>query len=176
LERTPRPCRQPPGATLGYGEEWRSADACTLWAEGEVRQAAIFGEHLRLRRRVEAYLGCNTIRLVDTITNFGFDRTPHMLLYHVNLGWPLVDEGARFVAPIARILWRTDRVKAPFSWTQAWVRRGGDHRVAEQGDGFTRISGHRAPPIALRGWASSNPLHPAVQRAGFCWSPARRRR
>ena len=74
-----------PARLLGYGEEWRSPDTCTLWAEGEVRQAAVFGEHLRLHRRIEADLGGNAIRLTDTVTNHGFDPTPHMLLYHINL-------------------------------------------------------------------------------------------
>src|SRR5262245_44226137 len=55
-----------PARLTGYGEEWRTPDTCTLWAEGEVRQAAIFGEHLRLRRRVEADLGDNAVRLIDT--------------------------------------------------------------------------------------------------------------
>jgi hypothetical protein len=100
-----------PARLTGYGEEWRSPDRCTLWAEGEVRQAAVFGEHLRLRRRVEADLGDNAVRLVDTVTNAGFDPTPHMYLYHINIGWPLVDEGTRFVAPIARTRWFTDSVR-----------------------------------------------------------------
>ncbi len=100
-----------PARLIGYGEEWRSSDVCTLWAEGEVRQAAIFGEHLRLRRRIEADLGSNAIRLTDTVTNHGFDRTPHMFLYHINLGWPLVDDGARLVAPIARTRFATDSVR-----------------------------------------------------------------
>ncbi len=34
-----------------------------------------------------------------------------MLLYHINLGWPLVDEGAQFVAPIVRTRWSTDSVR-----------------------------------------------------------------
>ena len=100
-----------PARLLGYGEEWRSPETCTLWAEGEVRQAAVFGEHLRLRRRIEADLGGNAIRLTDTVTNHGFDPTPHMLLYHINLGWPLVDEGSRLVAPIARTRWSTESVQ-----------------------------------------------------------------
>jgi hypothetical protein len=100
-----------PAQLMGYGQEWRADDVCTLWAEGEIRQAAVFGEHLRLRRRIEADLGGNAIRLVDTVTNHGFDPTPHMLLYHINLGWPLVDEGARLVAPIARTPWFTDSVR-----------------------------------------------------------------
>jgi Domain of unknown function (DUF4432) len=100
-----------PARLTGYGEDWRLADRCVLWAEGEVRQAAIFGEHLRLRRRIEADLAGNDIRLIDTVTNHGFDPTPHMLLYHINLGWPLLDAGTRFVAPIARTPWFTDSVR-----------------------------------------------------------------
>jgi hypothetical protein len=98
-----------PARLLGVGEDWHD-DACTLWAEGEVRQAAVFGEHLRLRRRIEADLGGDTIRVFDTVTNAGFDPTQHSLLYHLNLGWPLLDEGSRFVAPIARTLFCTPSV------------------------------------------------------------------
>jgi hypothetical protein len=101
-----------PARLVGYGEEWRAPDVCTLWGEGEVRQTAVFAEHLRLRRRIEADLGSNSFRLVDTVTNAGFDPTPHMLLYHVNLGWPLVDEGTRLIAPIARTRWFTESVNA----------------------------------------------------------------
>ena len=72
-----------PARLLGYGEEWRSPDTCTLWAEGEVRQAAVFGEHLRLRRRIEADLGANAIRLTDTVTNHGFRSNPaHVAVPH----------------------------------------------------------------------------------------------
>jgi hypothetical protein len=98
-----------PARLIGAGELWRD-DQCILWAEGEVHQAAIFGEHLLLRRRIETDLGGSEIRLMDTVTNLGFDRTPHMFLYHINLGWPLLDAGSRFVAPIRRTLWCTPSV------------------------------------------------------------------
>ncbi len=98
-----------PARLQGYGEKWEG-DRCALWAEGEVRQAAVFGEHLLLRRRIESEIGANELLIADTVTNRGFDRTPHMFLYHVNLGWPLVDEGTRFVAPVSRIRWQTQSV------------------------------------------------------------------
>jgi hypothetical protein len=98
-----------PARLTGYGERWEG-NRCLLWAEGEIRQAAIFAEHLVLRRRIEADLGGTEIRLADTVVNAGFDRTPHMFLYHVNVGWPLLDEGARFDAPIAGTSWRTESV------------------------------------------------------------------
>ena len=117
-----------PARLTGYGERWE-AGRCVLWAEGEVRQAAIFGEHLVLRRRIEADLHGTEIRLSDTVTNAGFDRTPHMFLYHVNVGWPLLYEGAvrrgRRLDP-----WRSDSVAAQgFSHTvfpgRSRVRRAG---------------------------------------------------
>lgn len=98
-----------PARLIGSGEAW-DGDECVLWVEGEVKQVAVFGEHLRLRRRIEADLGGDEIRIKDTVTNAGFDRTPHMYLYHINFGWPLLDEGARVVAPIGRTLRYTESV------------------------------------------------------------------
>ena len=99
-----------PAQLTGYGTTWIDEDRCVLWAEGEVLQATNFGEHLVLRRRVEADLGGTEIRLTDVVTNAGFDPTPHMFLYHVNVGWPLLDKGSRFVADIDETIWQTDSV------------------------------------------------------------------
>jgi hypothetical protein len=99
-----------PAVLQGYGTTWTSDDHAVLWAEAHTRQAAVFGENLVLRRRVEADLGGTTIRLIDTVTNEGFEPTPHMYLYHINFGWPLLDEGTRFVAPIVETTWCTDAV------------------------------------------------------------------
>jgi len=100
-----------PARLLGYGETWQGSRA-VLWAEGEVRQAAVFGEHLLLRRRIEADLGGTEIRLTDTVLNQGFDPTPHMLLYHTDLGWPLLDEGTTFEAPLVATRWRNASAQA----------------------------------------------------------------
>ncbi len=77
---------------------------------GEVTQATSFGEHLRLTRTIEADLDGTEIRFSDEVENLGFESTPHMLLYHLNVGWPYLDEGAELVAPIRSHLWRSDSV------------------------------------------------------------------
>ena len=87
-----------PARLVGYGERW-DGDECLLWAEGEVLQASVFGEQLLLRRRIEARVGESRLRIHDEVENVGFDRTPHMLLYHVNVGFPVVDEGAELLVP-----------------------------------------------------------------------------
>ena len=93
-----------PAKLSGYGESW-DGDRCTLWAEGVVTQAAVFAEHLELHRRIEIEVGTNEIRLSDRVVNRGFYRTPHMYLYHVNVGHPVLAEGSRYVAPIADVVW-----------------------------------------------------------------------
>jgi len=87
-----------PARLTGYGERW-DGDECTLFAEGEVVQAAMFGEHVLLRRRIEAKVGANSFTIHDEVENIGWDPTPHIMLYHVNVGFPVVDEGAELLVP-----------------------------------------------------------------------------
>jgi galactose mutarotase-like enzyme len=62
---------------------------------GVVRQGRLFGEHLRLERTWTMSRDGSLLRLHDRVTNDGGEATPHMLLYHCNAGYPLVDEGTR---------------------------------------------------------------------------------
>jgi hypothetical protein len=93
-----------PARLTGYGERWED-DRCFLWCEGVVQQSTVFGEDLHLIRRIEAEVGADTIRLHDRVVNHGFYRTPHMLLYHINVGHPVLAEGSRYLAPIADVCW-----------------------------------------------------------------------
>lgn len=93
-----------PARLTGYGESW-DGDRCVLWAEAIVQQATVFGEDLHLIRRIEADVGSNEIRLSDRVVNHGFNRTPHMYFYHINVSHPLLDEGSRYLAPIRDVVW-----------------------------------------------------------------------
>lgn len=92
-----------PARLTGYGETW-DGDRCVLWAEGMVQQSAMFAEDLHLHRRIEADVGGDEIRIHDRVVNHGFRRTPHMFFYHVNVGYPLLDEGSRYLAPIEDVV------------------------------------------------------------------------
>ncbi|MBE0532324.1 MAG: aldose 1-epimerase family protein [Rhodospirillales bacterium] len=88
-----------PARLAAYGERWED-ERCFLYAEGTIRQAAMYAENLVLERRIEVEVGTDTVHFQDRVRNLGFYATPHVLLYHVNLGWPVVDEHTRLVAPI----------------------------------------------------------------------------
>ncbi len=66
---------------------------------GEMREAELFGENMVIRRKIETVLGGNSIVLTDEIENQSFRREPMMLMYHCNMGYPFLDEGARIILP-----------------------------------------------------------------------------
>jgi hypothetical protein len=70
---------------------------------GTVRQTAVFAENLLLRRRISSEVGSSSFTVEDTVTNEGSSASPHMVLYHVNLGWPLLDEGVVVDIPHATV-------------------------------------------------------------------------
>jgi hypothetical protein len=86
-----------PAQRVNVSQSWQ-ADECTFEVEGEIRQARVFGENLCLRRRITVGLGGNTIAIHDTVENLGNATSPLMLLYHINLGFPFLDENAELVA------------------------------------------------------------------------------
>lgn len=87
-----------PARLAGYGVTWRDND-CVLWAEAEVSQVAVFGEQLLLTRRIEADLGGASLRIADMVTNTSATPCPHMMLYHCNVGFPVVDADAELIYP-----------------------------------------------------------------------------
>jgi hypothetical protein len=93
-----------PGHLSAYGEIW-DGDECTLYCEGTVQQSTVFGEDLHMIRRIEAKVGGDEIVLKDRVVNHGFYRTPHMLLYHIDVGHPVVAEGTRYLAPVSDVIW-----------------------------------------------------------------------
>lgn len=96
-----------PARLLRVDEEWTEAGG-VLRVVGEVIQATSFGEHLRLTRTVELDVYGTEVRVHDRVDNLGFEPTPHMFLYHLNLGYPYVDEGTRLVAAISEHVWASD--------------------------------------------------------------------
>ena len=66
--------------------------------EGEARESKVFEPNIALRRRITTFLGERHITIRDAVTNHGWKTQPLMILYHINIGFPLLDEGARFLA------------------------------------------------------------------------------
>jgi hypothetical protein len=131
-----------PGELRCYGERWEG-DECILEAEGRVTQAQAYGEHLVLTRRYTARLGESRFTMRDEIVNAGYLPTEHMLLYHINVGFPFVDAGSELIAPFdgpSRVLFGDADPEQPDEWSRFiapqkdWVQQTFEHRMRASSD------------------------------------------
>jgi galactose mutarotase-like enzyme len=87
-----------PATRISYDTFW-DEEGCVLVASGQIRESSVFGPNLVLRRRIMVRVGESRIRIEDQIENEGFEPEPLMVLYHINLGWPLLAETSRLSGP-----------------------------------------------------------------------------
>tara|TARA_Y100000588_G_scaffold81085_1_gene85186 strand:- start:1442 stop:2671 length:1230 start_codon:yes stop_codon:yes gene_type:complete len=76
----------------------------TIAITGQVDETMMFGPALRLTTRISTRVGTNEVRIEDRITNLNRKRAELQLLYHCNYGGPILEEGARLVAPVKRVV------------------------------------------------------------------------
>ncbi len=75
--------------------DWNDAEAIIIRLT--VVQAAIFGEVLELERTYRFNLFDGRIVIDDEVRNMGYRPTRHGILYHFNIGYPLLDSGSRLI-------------------------------------------------------------------------------
>lgn len=64
---------------------------------GIIKETKIFGPSLEMKRTLSGTLGKPSIHIHDEIVNCANTPAPHMLLYHFNFGWPLINEGTNLI-------------------------------------------------------------------------------
>jgi len=70
---------------------------------GRVDERMFYGPKLELQTEISTVPGSNTVTLKDSVTNGSSSSQEFQLIYHCNYGTPLLEEGARFVAPVKRV-------------------------------------------------------------------------
>jgi hypothetical protein len=85
-----------PAENLRVRQEWRDEDY-VLEIEGETRQGRLFGENLRLERRLSTRLGATSLVLEDRVTNEGYRPSTLAVLYHCNFGFPVVSPASELL-------------------------------------------------------------------------------
>lgn len=90
------------------------ADGCwegdhyKMWIQGKVREARVFGDKLELSRKITTWMDEPKIIIEDTVENIGYNKSPLMVLYHVNIGYPVVDNGAELLEAKTKVIPRDD--------------------------------------------------------------------
>ena len=67
--------------------------------EATVREASLFFYHTELKRTYKISKNKNQIILADTVTNVGNKTAPSTVLYHFNMGYPLLSENTQVMIP-----------------------------------------------------------------------------
>ncbi len=86
------------------------------WTEDEdwlvthmlVKDETIFGRKLRMERKIKVSKKENAFEICDKITNTGDRVEPMEILYHMNMGYPLLDEDSMISIPAAEVIARDD--------------------------------------------------------------------
>ncbi len=114
---------------------------------GTIAQTRVFGEKLVISRTIRTWLGAPELEVADTIENRGYETMPFMLLYHMNMGWPLVDDCAELVAADHLVVPREDYgEKALSEWNRINPSQAGVpeqvfyHDLPADGDGMCSVS------------------------------------
>ncbi|MBI3839003.1 MAG: aldose 1-epimerase family protein [Planctomycetia bacterium] len=85
------------------------ADSGEISLSGLVDETRFLFQKLRLKSTYKTKIGQSGLRIIDEVTNLSGDPAEMQLLYHVNIGAPILDPGARVVAPVKTIVPRDAR-------------------------------------------------------------------
>lgn len=93
-----------PAEEIGIEKKWKG-DRCILKVRGNVRETKTLSTNLILEREIWTEIGKNHLYIKDIVANEGSEPAPHMILYHINIGHPILDEGTELII-------NSDEVKA----------------------------------------------------------------
>lgn len=79
--------------------------------EAEIRFTALFGENLTIRRKIFSPYYSGKIELSDVLYNFGGKDAEFCILYHTNLGYPLLTENGKIFANVKDVTPRNAHAK-----------------------------------------------------------------
>lgn len=90
--------------------------------EGKMRESCVFEENMLMKRRMTVETERDVIHIHDEVQNQSFSCYPVMLVYHINFGYPMLDEGARVYTSASKVVSRN-----------AWSEQGFDkYQIMEQ--------------------------------------------
>ena len=120
LEAVGSPCKDAGEELPLHGSIANQPCEQAYWTEEEgklivhtvTKDETIFGRKLRLERKIIVSTEKNEFEIQDTIKNTGDRVEPMEILYHMNMGYPLLDEDSVVTVPAAEVTARDDHAAA----------------------------------------------------------------
>jgi hypothetical protein len=130
-----------PAFDIGINNDW-DGDDFFIEINGKVRQSKLYEENLLLKRCINTKLGSNKIVITDRIENQGSRPEEMMLLYHFNLGFPVLSENSILITSPGDVLPRDNIAAAQIATckemappTDSWPEVVFFHRLKENNNG-----------------------------------------
>lgn len=82
--------------------EWEGETAWMILS-GHAREGHLFGPNLEIQREIRVNNRENKLWIYDKVINHGFEKAPLMLLYHFNMGYPMLDGSCRIYSNFDKV-------------------------------------------------------------------------
>ena len=135
-----------PAREVGVRQYW-DGDEFIMEARGKMRESCVFGENITLDRTISSSLGANGLHIRDLVRNDGFQTSPHMMLYHINIGFPVMEAGTKLVSPSLSSTPRDEEAtKQAEKWasmlgpTEGFAERVYFHEMKAAKDGYVTVA------------------------------------
>ena len=90
-----------PAEDVNVTTEWRG-DEYVMELKGVMREAHSYKDNIILTRTITTKAGAKSFTLRDEVVNEGAESEPHLVMYHVNPGFPVLTEESK-------VLWSIER-------------------------------------------------------------------
>lgn len=91
-----------PADKVAVEQDWTDK-GYRLAVSGRMRQSGLFRENMVLRRTVETYLNGKTVAVYNEVINEGITEEPLMIMFHVNVGYPILTGSAQVEIPTKKV-------------------------------------------------------------------------
>lgn len=134
-----------PAKDVSVRKGWQG-NRYVMSVEGHMDEVGIWVDCLQVSRRIETALGESRLRMTDIVENVGFQASPFSMLYHCQVGWPILSPDARlYVKSSQREPWslgpvdldQWDRFQAP---TAGYAEQLIYHTVEPDRDGMANVA------------------------------------
>ena len=136
-----------PAKEIVSGGAWTSDGDYEIFVQGVIQESRLFGYDLVLTRRISTRIGESVFWIDDTIENRGPRPAPFMLLNHMNIGFPLLDENALLLLPRGETTPRDEAARAGLDSCTAFEPPSDDyneqvfyHDCQADAEGFVRVA------------------------------------
>jgi hypothetical protein len=78
-------------------------DEYRIELSGHLEESILFGSKIRLNRTIMSQIGLKSLYIEDIVENYGSTDSPFTILYHINIGFPVLDKNSKLVVSSNKI-------------------------------------------------------------------------